>query len=343
MTEQRSNLAGHFPAADGIRGLAVLVVLVAHALVMFIPATRPYLGGTGKIGVWLFFVLSAFLLTNKFLKKGINIKSVSEYFLGRFLRILPLFFIASVFYFYMGYYNTETLKNVLAFQQGFAHLWTIPVEFKFYFMLPIFLIAFQAIKKRFGAFSVAFLAILITIAFRYFYPVSLLQENSIETRWYISSFIVGIILSYILRNMNIPPRKYGFYILALLFLILLIIPSFCKLITGRVIVPNLATSYLSISIVWAIFIYFSLLDTGVTSSILSSSLMRKIGNHSFSTYLAHWFVLTQLAKKYTDSIPMMLLSIVASLLLGAIIYFVFEKNIETFRHRVQKVMASPSK
>lgn len=335
-------MAGHFPAADGIRGLAVLIVLIAHALVMFIPATRPYLGGTGKIGVWLFFVLSAFLLSNKFLKKGITIQSVSEYFLGRFLRILPLFLIASAFYYYMGYFDAETLRNVLTFQQGFDHLWTIPVEFKFYFTLPILLIALQAIKKRFGLFSVAITAILITIAFRYLYPTSLLQENSIETRWYMSSFIVGIILSYILRNLNNHTSRYGTYIFALLLILLSIIPSFSNLIIGTAILPNLATSYLSISIIWAIFIYFSVLDTGITSSVLSSSLMRKIGNHSFSTYLFHWFVLTQLAKKFTDNIPVMLLSIVASLLLGAIIYFVFERNIENFRHRVQKVMTRPS-
>lgn len=335
-------MAGHFPAADGIRGLAVLIVLIAHALVMFIPATRPYLGGTGKIGVWLFFVLSAFLLSNKFLKKGITIQSVSEYFLGRFLRILPLFLIASAFYYYMGYFDAETLRNVLTFQQGFDHLWTIPVEFKFYFTLPILLIALQAIKKRFGLFSVAITAILITIAFRYLYPTSLLQENSIETRWYMSSFIVGIILSYILRNLNNNTSRYGTYIFALLLILLSIIPSFSNLIIGTAILPNLATSYLSISIIWAIFIYFSVLDTGITSSVLSSSLMRKIGNHSFSTYLFHWFVLTQLAKKFTDNIPVMLLSIVASLLLGAIIYFVFERNIENFRHRVQKVMTRPS-
>lgn len=343
MTEQKINPVSHFPAADGIRGLAVLVVLIAHALVMFIPATRPYLGGTGKIGVWLFFVLSAFLLTNKFLKKGINIKSVSEYFLGRFLRIIPLFFIASAFYFYMGYFNAETLRNVLTFQQGFGHLWTIPVEFKFYFILPILLIAFQTIKNRFGVFSVVFLAISIIIAFRYLYPISLLQENSIETRWYISSFIVGILLSYIMSNLNNHPRKYGIYIFTLLVALLSIIPSFCNLMTGMVIVPNLATSYLSISIIWAVFIYLSVLDTGITSNILSNSLMRKIGNQSFSTYLAHWFVLTQLSKKFTDSIPMMLLSIVASLLLGAIIYFVIERNIETFRHRIQRLMTRPSK
>lgn len=335
-------MAGHFPAADGIRGLAVLIVLIAHALVMFIPATRPYLGGTGKIGVWLFFVLSAFLLSNKFLKKGITIQSVSEYFLGRFLRILPLFLIASAFYYYMGYFDAETLRNVLTFQQGFDHLWTIPVEFKFYFTLPILLIALQAIKKRFGLFSVAITAILITIAFRYLYPTSLLQENSIETRWYMSSFIVGIILSYILRNPNNHTSRYGTYIFALLLILLSIIPSFSNLIIGTAILPNLATSYLSISIIWAIFIYFSVLDTGITSSVLSSSLMRKIGNHSFSTYLFHWFVLTHLAKKFTDNIPVMLLSIVASLLLGAIIYFVFERNIENFRHRVQKVMTRPS-
>lgn len=53
--------ASWLPAAEGIRGVACLLVLVAHAVTMFFPRSVPYLSGSGKIGVWPFFVLSAYL------------------------------------------------------------------------------------------------------------------------------------------------------------------------------------------------------------------------------------------------------------------------------------------
>lgn len=37
-----------YPIADGIRGLACLMVLVAHAVTMFYPKTAPYLAGSEK-------------------------------------------------------------------------------------------------------------------------------------------------------------------------------------------------------------------------------------------------------------------------------------------------------
>jgi hypothetical protein len=41
------------PAADGIRGIACLMVVLVHCTGMMLPATAPFLSGTGKIGVWL--------------------------------------------------------------------------------------------------------------------------------------------------------------------------------------------------------------------------------------------------------------------------------------------------
>lgn len=83
--------------ADGIRGLACLIVLITHAVNMFFIGT-PYLHGTGRIGVWLFFVLSAFLLTYKFERSGFSLLSISNYVIGRVLRIIPLFLISVVVY-----------------------------------------------------------------------------------------------------------------------------------------------------------------------------------------------------------------------------------------------------
>lgn len=52
------------PALDGLRGLAVGIVLLSHAANVGLPVLPGFtLSGIGKSGVYLFFVLSAFLLT----------------------------------------------------------------------------------------------------------------------------------------------------------------------------------------------------------------------------------------------------------------------------------------
>ena len=58
----------HFDALDGLRGLAVLVVIASlMSLLGFLPGVQA--GGMGKSGVYLFFVLSAFLLTRVLLDR----------------------------------------------------------------------------------------------------------------------------------------------------------------------------------------------------------------------------------------------------------------------------------
>jgi len=56
----------HFPALDGLRGLAAMAVVFSHAsnadmgVIYGVP-----LAGLGRFAVWLFFVISAFLLTRQ--------------------------------------------------------------------------------------------------------------------------------------------------------------------------------------------------------------------------------------------------------------------------------------
>src|SRR3954447_733875 len=88
--------AQRFPALDGLRGLAVLLVLLDHASdaeLRLFPGAN--MNRAGKYGVYLFFVLSAFLLTHLLLltpaEKLARFRTWFTYFVRRFLRIFPLY------------------------------------------------------------------------------------------------------------------------------------------------------------------------------------------------------------------------------------------------------------
>ena len=80
---------------DGLRGFAALIVVFSHtsnAGMFFIPLLD--LRGVGKSGVFLFFLLSSFLLTLPLLRKKkevLSLSVMSHYWQRRFFRIYPLY------------------------------------------------------------------------------------------------------------------------------------------------------------------------------------------------------------------------------------------------------------
>ncbi|MGB0349536.1 MAG: acyltransferase family protein, partial [Schleiferiaceae bacterium] len=91
----------HHKPLDGLRGLAVLMVVFGHGanhgLGPFGPDSMMI---RGKLGVYLFFVLSAYLLDRQIIKMFQQGRAQWEYWLyyfsRRVLRIFPLFFLALV-------------------------------------------------------------------------------------------------------------------------------------------------------------------------------------------------------------------------------------------------------
>src|SRR5690348_11870329 len=89
---------GHLDALDGLRGIAVLIVIASHLSNAGMGLLPVSMGGTGKSGVYLFYVLSAFLLVRLMLLRGArdgygNRRMWADYALRRVLRIWPLFLV----------------------------------------------------------------------------------------------------------------------------------------------------------------------------------------------------------------------------------------------------------
>jgi peptidoglycan/LPS O-acetylase OafA/YrhL len=158
----------NFDFLDGLRGMAVLLVVVAH-LVYTNPASSVYvrfvgaLFGTGGWGVSLFFALSGFLVSlpfwrRKFAKKGTVIPT--GYVQRRFFKIYPplaltLFIFTPIYYYQepdLGYWvaAAEWLTGAAVVFPVDGRLnpvmWSLSVEVQFYIMLPLVMLLFREVS-----------------------------------------------------------------------------------------------------------------------------------------------------------------------------------------------------
>jgi peptidoglycan/LPS O-acetylase OafA/YrhL len=159
-----------FPALDGIRAMAVLMVVVTHCAYW----TGRYERGPAQgllarmdFGVALFFVLSGFLLSRAWLNSaalGRPGPSLRVYFWRRAVRILPAYWAAVVVAMLLldrnrtrsnlwdwvrqftltGIYHTGWL------QDGLTQMWSLSSEVAFYLVLPILGLAAMALTARIG-------------------------------------------------------------------------------------------------------------------------------------------------------------------------------------------------
>lgn len=144
-------------ALDGIRGLAVLIVFLSHSSGRELyPAEFLQLQGIGHVGVYLFFILSSWLLTTIVLREidGTGTVRLRSYFLRRGFRIVPLYscVVIGVYvyqqltgsvsreYLYITDGAVGLMKH-LALYRGETVFWMIPCEVSFYLVLPLLALA----------------------------------------------------------------------------------------------------------------------------------------------------------------------------------------------------------
>ncbi len=157
----------HVPALDGVRGMAILLVLVSH-LMLFNDHTGSRLGdslsalrGLGWVGVDLFFVLSGFLITGILFDTLQDPHYFQSFYMRRFLRIFPLYYGFLFFLMILGHWgpglhfqwngrqyvlltylqNTGLWFPVTDFHPGIwadlDHFWSLAVEEQFYLFWPL--------------------------------------------------------------------------------------------------------------------------------------------------------------------------------------------------------------
>lgn len=163
-------LHGHMPELDGLRGLAIILVVLGHAFLLHPPsALRLFTDATFLaplratwIGVDLFFVLSGFLISGILLDSRGRKGYFREYYARRVLRIFPLYYGFLLVYFFLlplisrrmgpsafvlehqSWYWGCIQNWLVVFADSRAriggpviHFWSLGVEEQFYLFWPI--------------------------------------------------------------------------------------------------------------------------------------------------------------------------------------------------------------
>lgn len=286
-------------ALDGLRGLAVLLVLSSHASKHF-PVIHPALNfrGAGKFGVYLFFMLSAYLLDRQItlaLRHGER-SYWSNYLLRRFLRIYPLFAFALVLHLLLSRFGIETvidcpadITNHLLLREGKGVFWSIPIELMYYLVSPLVMISCSAVMGWRPGVVFGFLGGLIVTSICLSASGWLPAGTLID---YLPIFLVGAAIA--VHEVLFPHREQRGGVasdaaaLMAMAAIVAMIPAVSTALFGTRFRLNSPEVRLLIAGCWAMLLLAALRGSPIVRAMLEQPLLRFLGMISFSAYLFHY-------------------------------------------------------
>ena len=198
----RAAVFAHNPSLDGLRAIAVLLVVVSHGSALLL-ARNTGTAGTGGIGVGIFLVLSGYLITSLLLRERSNRGRISlrDFYVRRALRIWPLYYAVLLLQLVVLVHinsrlwggvwvstNSRQYANYghvwwsyLVFAQnyvsdihhvtlGLGVYWSLAIEEQYYLVWPLILIALTRVRWRWavpafliGATALSFVLCALTI------------------------------------------------------------------------------------------------------------------------------------------------------------------------------------
>ena len=305
---------------DGLRGFAVLAVFLSHTSnkgIFLFPNVD--FSGIGKSGVFLFFVLSAFLLTMPFIEKGkqtLNSRFLANYAIRRFSRIYPLYFIyltlglaTSVLFTFIAtipehrgvpfYLSVQDFWEHIILVQGKGVTWSILVECRYYLILPVLGVFYSVLLKNRVILSAGLTAVLIIAAVK-IWPNDVLITNDSRLGPYLPTFFMGsflAVLTHAWRGSTAGKTRWApvaLDVLGLLSLALIVAmtPSVSSAISGVDVPYNyFHRHYVLFGLLWFVVVFACVSGHGVLRRAFELPFLRYLGFVSFSFYLIHVVVI----------------------------------------------------
>ena len=367
----RSSLADHLPALDGLRALAILLVIPHNGDIF--SGAAPWLWPValvvhaGWLGVHLFFVLSGFLITRNLLASRQAPNYFQAFYGRRVLRIFPLYFltlfVALVVLPAVVPFGADALAShrnqiwlwtfLINWVQpfgvevsGFSHFWSLAVEEQFYLIWPLVILAFTG--RRF----LWICAALVAIAFGA--RVLLLQAGVTPAASYMfticrmDALVIGAAAAVVAESPSSMAmvRKHSGAAL-LLVLGLLIVTAAISHADATYDTRTLTVGYPLLALAFALVILVVSLESpdGIARQLrglLSVSALRSVGKYSYAMYIFHFPILVLLGPGFRTTfafagtaMPLFyaVAAIVTSYIAGFLSYHLIEKHFLRLKYR----------
>ncbi|WP_027065115.1 acyltransferase family protein [Maribacter sp. Hel_I_7] len=352
-----SQIFKYNPSLDGLRGIAVICVLLVHA-------SYGKISG-GFLGVDLFFVLSGYLITAILLKEFTLYGNISyfNFYIKRFLRLLPPLAVCIILYLIYQSYISPTGNEsplLIVFSSLFyfvnfvhesylgplVHLWSLSVEEHFYLFWPILMagLIFKLPKRKQMIFIFFFIAIITVFRIWVYYTNSIEPMHfgifSIDSYRFTFCRIDAIMLGGLAAiGLSEDPNSFNLKIQPNLGLILLLAPlGFLVLFLD---VDNLVWRYggfIGTNLLALAIILFAVKNP--KNRILGNSILLWFGQRSYGIYVYHYLIFLameplRVSGSVSNLIIVTTLRVVASLLFAEISYRIIEKPILKLKSKFQ--------
>ncbi|MEZ5425865.1 MAG: acyltransferase [Pyrinomonadaceae bacterium] len=235
----------YVPSLDGLRAVAVLMVVFFHAILVF-PAFQTGFSG-GFLGVDVFFVLSGFLITSILLKEFDKTQNINlpNFYLRRFLRLMPAYWFHLAVLFFLGRFlfsssEVELLNSHQNFLYAFfyltnwqralngseitgllSHTWSLAIEEQFYLVWAGCLLL---MLRRFGRKTIVSITGGLIIVTAFFRAIQYQGEGSVDFLYNafnsrMDALLIGCLVGQFLSWWKLPERflnSRGFDLAALI-------------------------------------------------------------------------------------------------------------------------------
>lgn len=352
---------GHIPALDGVRGCAIVLVLIFHCLkTSILPFSL--ISGIGWVGVNLFFVLSGFLITGILIDTKGGKNNIITFYLKRVLRIFPLYYLALFIFFIVllipgiedinSYLDSRYLDDIFYFLtytqnirfafKGWGvtdilnHFWSLAIEEQFYLFWPFVIM----IAKNNKIILISIVFVLTSLIIRNIYPEN--PYSYVFTLARFDALAIGSISAILIRK-NIPLlNKYLLYT----FIITLAILTFVILLTQSVSLSNVhfvKYGYTLFDILFAssIILIFDTKRIGtITSHFFNARFLRFLGKYSYGIYVYHWLLYrglyTFLEAKFSLAKIYIFPFLAVVILTSVLSYHLYEKRFLKYKSRINE-------